>query len=159
MIVRTLTLVFLIGSVGVAEAQRRPPIIPSSWVREPDDSQGLGRRYFSPDGTAWLVVYGSPVSRSPLRAQMDALASGPGERITYQRRTRHFIAVSGYKDDRIFYRKSNLACGGKRWHHIALEYPRADRRKMDAMVTHIAHGMNGYDDDCPREASKERPRS
>lgn len=79
---------------------------------------------------------------------MDAIAYKEGERITYSRRARNWIAVSGFRGNRIFYRKSNLACGGTRWHTVELEYARTDKRKMDSLVTHIAHGMNHYGDDC-----------
>ena len=96
--------------------------------------------------------HASPVQGS-VRQEMDAIAFRDGERVTYHRRTRSFIAVSGYKGDRIFYRKSNLACDGQRWHHVALEYPAADKRKMDRTVTWIAHGMNRYDE-CRRRARR-----
>jgi hypothetical protein len=147
---RLFALVLLLAAPAAAEAQRRPDIVPPGWSQVPDDPQWKVRRYVSPDGSAWLAVSASPATGRSLRAHMDALASGEGERITYQRRTSNFIAVSGFKGDRIFYRKSNLACGGTRWHHIALEYPADDKRRMDALVTHIAHGLNRYDDDCRR---------
>ena len=44
----------------------------------------------------------------------------------------------------------NLACGGTRWHHIELQYPRGEKRRMDATVTAIARGMTLYHDDCPK---------
>jgi len=43
-----------------------------------------------------------------------------------------------------------LACRGTRWHHIELQYPRSEKRRMDATVTAIARGMTHYHDDCPR---------
>ena len=81
---------------------------------------------------------------------MQALAGRTGETVTYQRRGASWIAVSGYRDDQIFYRKSNLACGGTRWHHIELQYPRSAKRRMDGTVTAIARGMTLYHDDCPK---------
>jgi hypothetical protein len=33
-----------------------------------------------------------------------------------------WLAVSGIKGNKIFYRKAVIACGGKVWHHIAFEY-------------------------------------
>jgi hypothetical protein len=150
MMLRLLALVLVLAGTAAAEAQRRPNIVPPGWSQAPDDPQWRGRRYVSPDGSAWLAVYASPAADRSLREHMDAVAHGDGERITYQRRTRNFIAVSGFKGDRIFYRKGNLACGGTRWHHIALEYPAEHKRRMDGLVTHIAHGLNHYDDDCRR---------
>jgi serine/threonine-protein kinase len=133
----------LLAVAGPATAQPND-LVPPGWVRLPDQADQPGPRYGSPDGRAVLLGYASPADR-PVRAEMDAIAFREGERITYHRRTRSWIAVSGYRGDRIFYRKSNLACGGERWHHISLEYPAADKRKMDRTVTRIAHGMNRYD--------------
>ena len=87
---------------------------------------------------------------SALDRDMQDLAGRAGETVTYQRRGASWIAVSGYRDDQIFYRKSNLACRGTRWHHIELQYPRSEKRRMDATVTAIARGMTHYHDDCPR---------
>jgi hypothetical protein len=141
--------VLLLALTEQAAAQQTD-LVPPGWVRLPDDANQAGPRYRSPDGRAVLLGYASPADR-PTREAMDAIAFRDGERITYHRRARSWIAVSGYRGDRIFYRKSNLACGGERWHHIALEYPAADKRKMDRTVTWIAHGMNRYDR-CRRNA-------
>jgi hypothetical protein len=153
---QTLTVaLLLVISAAAAEAQRRPGIVPPGWTEEAAASDQRGRRYSSPDGSAMLTVHASPAEGSR-RDHMDRVASGEGERITYQRRAPGWIAVSGFRGDRIFYRKSNLACGGSRWHTVALEYPAADKRRMDAHVTHIAHAMNSYGDDCPRLRSRAR---
>jgi serine/threonine-protein kinase len=146
--IRNIVMAALLVALGSqAAAQGRPELVPPGWSELERNGQWPGRRFLSPDRSAWLGVYASPPARSP-QAFMDAMAYRPGEQITYQRRTRGWIAVSGYKGDRIFYRKSNLACHGTRWHTVELEYPRTDKRKMDALVTHIAHGMNRYGDDC-----------
>lgn len=147
----SLAALLLLGLASGAAAQQND-LVPPGWVRLPDRPEQPGPRYASPDGRAVLMGHASPADR-PIRAEMDAIAFRDGERITYQRRTRRFIAVSGYKGDRIFYRKSNLACDGRRWHHISLEYPAADKRKMDRIVTRIAHGMNRYDR-CRRDAGR-----
>jgi hypothetical protein len=86
--------------------------------------------------------------RQGLDLDMDGIARRPGERITYQSRGRTWIAISGYRDGDIFYRKSNLACGGRRWHHIEFRYPISEKRRMDATVTRIAREMARYGDDC-----------
>ena len=78
----------------------------------------------------------------------DALLGTMSDREAAKLMGRSWIAVSGYAGDRIFYRKSNLACGGTRWHHIELFYPRERKRAMDATVTHIARAMTAYADDC-----------
>ena len=131
-----------------ADAQARSNLIPPSWSQMPDDGRSPGRKFVSPDGTAWLAVYAAALADSSSRNHMNAIAYRNGETITYHRRARNWIAVSGLKGNRIFYRKSNLACRGSRWHTIEMEYPAADKQKMDSLVTHIAHGINQYRDDC-----------
>jgi hypothetical protein len=81
---------------------------------------------------------------------MEDFAGRDGEHVTYQRGGRSWMVVSGYRAGQIFYRKSNLACGGTRWNQIELEYPRDQKRAMDAIVTGIAHGMTLYRNECPR---------
>lgn len=131
-----LTIFLVFTSAGALTAQERPNLLPEDWREVSGDNQMHERRFVSPNGSAWVSFFTSAAEPAP---------SGPGERVTYQRRSRKFTAVSGYRGDRIFYRKSNLACGGMRWHSIALEYPASAKRAMDPVVTKIAHGMNRYD--------------
>jgi hypothetical protein len=131
-------------------AERRPALVPDGWTQEFADQATKTRRFVSPDGRAFLMTKQSPASRSSVDRDMAEIASRPGEQITYQRRGTSWIAVSGYRGDQIFYRKSNLACGGRNWHHIELLYPRTQKQRMDQTVTHIARGMNKYGDDCPK---------
>jgi hypothetical protein len=37
----------------------------------------------------------------------------------YERREPNWIVVSGYKGNRIFYRRATRACENRQWHHIA----------------------------------------
>jgi hypothetical protein len=71
-----------------------------------------------------------------LDRDMDDIAYRDGEQITYQRRGRTWIAVSGYWGYQIFYRKSNLACGGSvaRAHAEACAYAGANRRVNPFLV-------------------------
>jgi hypothetical protein len=142
-----------IGSANAAVAQHRPGMtIPEGWVEQPRQSNTEPLKFTSPDGTAWLTLYGTPAEKS--RRNNNAFEIADGERVTYKRSTPRFVAVSGFRGDRIFYRKKNLACRGTRWHHIALEYKAEDKRKMDALVTQVAHGMNRFDHDCRGSASE-----
>jgi serine/threonine-protein kinase len=78
---------------------------------------------------------------------MDAFASGEGERVTYRRRERDWLAVSGFKGNRIFYRKAILACGGKVWHHIEFEYPASQKQEMDAFVIRASRAIDQAEND------------
>jgi hypothetical protein len=141
-------LVLLSSSPGLAE--RRPSLVPPGWNQVSVDPGTKTRRFESPDRRSWLMAKQSIAHRGGLGRDMDELANRAGETVTYQRRGASWIAVSGYRDGQIFYRKSNLACGGTRWHHIELQYPREQKRRMDATVTAIARGMTLYHDDCPK---------
>jgi hypothetical protein len=148
----TVSSVMLLLAIVPAGAQRLPSIVPHGWVQESADPETKTRRFASPDGRAWLITKQTPTDATALNLDMDDIAYRDGEKITYQKRGRDWIAVSGYWGDQIFYRKSNLACGGTRWHHIEFGYPRADKRKMDATVTRMAHGMTAYSNDCPKRS-------
>jgi hypothetical protein len=84
-------------------------------------------------GTVWHhIEFEYPAA---LKRRMDpflncASARQEGETVTYFRREPDWIAVSGFKGGRIFYRKAVLACGGTVWHHIEFEYPAALKRRM-----------------------------
>jgi hypothetical protein len=137
----------VVTATTAAYAQDLPNLVPQGWVEEATPNW-RGRRFVSPNGQASLTTSSRPANRRSLKREMDAIAYREGERITYQRRGASWIAVSGFKNNRIFYRKSNLACGGRDWHHIELVYPAADKKRMDATVTHIARGMSAYNDQC-----------
>jgi hypothetical protein len=135
-------MVVLVGWPSVGEAQRIP-FLPQGWIEETRQSPSEPLRYTSPDGRAWLTLYATPADNGR-RLTLGA----PDERITYRRVTPRFVAVSGFRGDLIFYRKSNLACNGTRWHHVTLDYPAEDKIKMDRLVTRVAHTMNHFDKDC-----------
>jgi hypothetical protein len=76
----------------------------------------------------------------PSRRHMKNVAFADGEQITHLRGERTWIEVSGFKGDRIFYRKSLLACGGTSWQEVALEYP-AEAQSMNGFVDRVAKGV------------------
>jgi len=134
-------------TVAVAQAQR-PSLVPRTWTQDLADPETRTRRFVSPDHRSSMTTRQTRAHRLALQRDIDAIAFRAGEEITYQRRGSTWIAVSGYRDGKIFYRKSNLACGGTRWHHVELEYPREQKLQMDATVTHIARAMTAYHQDC-----------
>src|SRR5688500_8849549 len=123
-----------------ALAQPRASMLPPGWTQIYEDAATRTRRFQSADGRVTLTARQTAADRN-LAADMDAIAFRPGETITYQRRARSWIAVSGYRGSDIFYRKSNLACGGTRWNNVEFIYPSADKKRLDALVTTVAHGM------------------
>jgi serine/threonine-protein kinase len=138
----------LIAAVPTAALSKpRPTLVPPGWTEVYKDAATRTRRFKSPDGAVTLTARQTAV-RGSREADLDEIAFRPGETITYQRRGRSWIAVSGYRGDDIFYRKSNLACGGTRWNNIEFIYPRADKKRLDAIVTRVASGMTRYGGDC-----------
>ena len=112
-------------------------LVPPGWRLQRDE-----QRYVSPDGSSWFAPHASPVGSEPIARHMDRIARQEGETVTYFRREPDWIAVSGFKAGRIFYRKAVLACGGKVWHHIEFEYPAALKQRMDPFVNRASYSID-----------------
>jgi len=112
----------------------RPPMIPVDWREQPADPERKGQHFVSPDGNASFVAYTVPSGDDGIAGHMKAVAFGDGEQVTYLRGERTWIAVSGFKEGRIFYRAAVLSCGGDRWHHIAFDYPASAKAEMREFV-------------------------
>jgi hypothetical protein len=121
-------------------------VIPPGWQLQRDEG-----RYVSPDGSSWFAPHASPVGSEPIAVQMDRIARREGEIVTYFRREPDWIAVSGFKGGRIFYRKAVVACGGKVWHHIEFEYPAALKRRMDPFVNRASYSIDHAENDSCEE--------
>jgi hypothetical protein len=127
---------------GRADGADVTGLVPRGWQLQPPDANWKGKRFLSPDGTSWFAAYSSSVGDEPAAAHMKAIAFGDREVLTYLRGERTWIAVSGVKGDRIFYRKAVIACAGTTWHHIAFEYPVFLKREMDRFVIGAAETVD-----------------
>jgi serine/threonine-protein kinase len=116
-------------------------IVPRDWKLEPPDPSRNGQRFVSPDGTAWFEWFRVAATDKSIAAHMKGVAFGDGEEITQVRGERNWIAVSGFRGDRIFYREALLACAGDRWHHIAFEYPSYVKGNMTDFVRRAAEAV------------------
>ena len=150
-----LALASLVLSSGAAKAQGLRQfeerqygtlsLVPNNW-RRVADPRWEGSRFVSPDGRSSLVVYALPRrARESVDDHMRWFARLNGEEITYLRRGSGWIVVSGYKGDRIYYRKARLGCGGSVWHHVALEYPVGNKRAYDGIVSAISRSLQPGD--------------
>jgi|SRR6266508_499829 len=139
------------GRVGLSQ------MVPPDWQLQPPDPNWHGRRFLSPDGQSWLAAYSSPADRGALAAHLKEVAFVEGEEITYLQGERSWIAVSGFKGDRIFYRKVVLACAGKTWRQIALEYPAQAKRAVDGLVSRVSRALepDANDENCRSELSSQ----
>ena len=131
-------------------AQSRSRLVPADWREEPPDPQLKGQRFVSPDGSASFIAYTVPAGAEDIATHMKGVAFGDGEQVTYLRGERTWIAVSGFKAGRIFYRAAVLACGGDRWHHIAFDYPASAKPEMrdfvDRASTVVRNSENSWCD-------------
>lgn len=119
-------------------------VVPSGWRFRREEG-----RYVSADGSSWFAASASPVASEPIAAHMDRIARQDGENVTYFRREADWIAVSGFRGSRIFYRKAVVACGGKVWHYIEFEYPAARKRQMDPFVNRASYTIDHAENsDC-----------
>jgi serine/threonine-protein kinase len=126
-----------------------PMLVPPGWQRQPADPNWPVERYLSPDGTGSFSAYITPVAQEPIAQHMKTVAFVDGEQITRLRGEKSWIEVSGFKGNRIFYRKSVLACGGTSWHEIAFEYP-AEAHGMKVFVDRAANAVEiNRDKGCP----------
>ncbi len=144
--------VAICGIVGPATAQTRPPkLVPPGWSTQQVEGRNDVIRYVSPDGAAVLTLHDLPRRGLSLREEL-ADVSGSGGDITYRRVADSWFVISGYRDDKIFYTRVELACGGRRWHVAELTYPRRQKARLDAAVTHASHTLRNYRNVCPKGA-------
>jgi hypothetical protein len=132
-------------------------LVPRDWVPEPQNPNWNGKRFLSPDGTSWLAIYRASGEDEAVPDHMRSVIFAKDETITHLKGERTWVAVSGFKDSRIFYRKAILACAGKAWHHIAFEYPAELKTQMDAFVLAAAQALDNTQSNCEQSASVNRP--
>ena len=111
--------------------------VPNSWTLLPRAPDSLGRRFISPSGDAWLWYFAVPVQAQggPPTARGQA---------TYEARGGDWTVTSGYRGDRIFYRRAMLACHSTKWRQIEFEYPASEKRLFDNFVTRTSYALRAY---------------
>jgi hypothetical protein len=113
------------------------PAIPPGWTEQPSGSKTGGKRFASPEGRAWVETSTTDVAAEPVSAHMRSVAFGDGETLTFIRGESDRIEVAGVKGDRHFYRKAIIACAGRVWHQIAMEYPVDMSRHIQPLLKSI----------------------
>jgi len=130
------------GLDGPREMRRSSGFIPADWKLQPEDPNFSGRRYMAPDGASWLALYSAPADKDKAAEHLKNVAFAEGEEVTYIRGARDWLAVSGLKGGRVYYRKAALACGGTLWRHIAFEYPAEQKGTLDRLVERAAQAFD-----------------
>jgi hypothetical protein len=134
----------LSGRSGRSYSRQFPP---ADWQLQPPDPSWKGRRYVSPSGDAWLAFYASPVEQESPSEHLKAVGFADGEQISNLTADRTGLLVTGVKRDHMFLRQARLACGGRQWHHIALEFPADLQRTYATLAAQAMRVLATADDD------------
>jgi hypothetical protein len=99
---------------------------------------GLGRRFLTSDGRAKLTVQSVPNEAGDSPAAFLARKNSPPG-IVYKRVTANFFVVSSFRDRNIWYNRCNFS--GRFAHCILINYPAAEKRQWDSIVTRISNTL------------------
>ena len=99
---------------------------------------GIGRKFFTDDNRADLTVQSVPNPENDSPAKFLAKKRPPAG-IVYKRITPDFFVVSSIRKDRIWYNRCNRGNGSMNC--VLINYPAAEKRKWDNVVTRISHTL------------------
>ena len=125
---------FVIPSTGTSV--EIPVTIFSEETELPDG--GIGRRFYTDGRRADLTVQSvaNPSSDSPATF---LAKKNPPSGILYKRVTPSFFVVSSIRNDRIWYNRCNRSAGYMNC--VLINYPRAEKRQWDSVVTRISRTL------------------
>ena len=101
---------------------------------------GTGRRFFTEDRRADLTVQSVPNPENDSPATF-LTKKRPPAGIIYKRITSDFFVVSSIRNDRIWYNRCNR--GNGTMNCVLINYPVAEKRQWDNVVTRISHTLRG----------------
>ena len=101
---------------------------------------GTGRRFFTDDNRADMTVQSVPNPGNDSPATFLAKKKPPAG-IIYRRVTPEFFVVSSIRNDRIWYNRCNRSNGTM--HCVMINYPAAEKRRWDGVVTRISQTLRG----------------
>jgi hypothetical protein len=134
------------------------PFPPSDWRLQPVKADQRGRGYLSPDGAASLAFDASPASSESASEHLKAVAFVDGEQLLTLVGTQSELLVTGTKDHRTFIRKARLACGGREWHQVTLEFPTGAQREYAQIGERAVRALELADDDgCGAPIARNEP--
>ncbi|WP_298885898.1 hypothetical protein [uncultured Bradyrhizobium sp.] len=115
--------------------------IPTSiFTEQAGKPDGFGQRFRTSDGSADLTVQAVPRQQGMSPAGFLA-AKQPPSGIVYKRIAPGFFVVSSIKRDKIWYDRCNFT--SRFVHCVLINYPAAEKRQWDAVVTRISHSLSG----------------
>jgi hypothetical protein len=101
---------------------------------------GHGEGLSTVDGRAALTVQTRPNVDDDTPASFLAKQHPPKD-IQYKRVTSRFVAVSGYKQDKVYYSRCNFS--HRLIHCVMMSYPASEERDWDDIVTRISLSLRG----------------
>jgi hypothetical protein len=137
----------VLSFASAASAAAPPNLVPRGWKHDAISSDRKTIHFNSPDGRASLTMRDLRAANASPPA---TIAPKAGEQVTYKTRGQNWWVLSGYRGDKIFYRRAGFACKRQRVHVIDLIYPREQKRQFDALVTSISHRLESYRDVCSK---------
>jgi len=124
----------------IAESGTSVDIPASLFTEIAGKPDGYGQQFRTPDGRADLTIQAVSNRQGLSPAQFLARKNPPPE-IIYKRIARNFFVVSSIKRDTIWYDRCNFSRGYV--HCVLVNYPVAEKRQWDRIVTRISHSLNG----------------
>jgi len=115
--------------------------IPTSvFTEQTGKPDGYGQQFRTSDGAADLTVQAVPRQQGTSPAAFLA-AKQPPSGIVYKRIATDFFVVSSIKRDKIWYDRCNFT--SRYVHCVLINYPAAEKRRWDDVVTRISHSLSG----------------
>jgi hypothetical protein len=115
--------------------------IPTSiFTEQAGKPDGYGQQFRTSDGGADLTVQAVPRQQGISPAAFLATKQPPSG-IVYKRIAPSFFVVSSIKRDKIWYDRCNFT--SRFVHCVLINYPAAEKRQWDAVVTRISHSLSG----------------
>ena len=134
------------------------PFPPSEWRLQPVNANQKGRRYLSPDGAASLAFDANPSGSESASEHLKSVAFADGEQVLTLVGNQSELLVTGTKDHRTFIRKARLACGGREWHQVMLEFPTGAQREYSRVGEQAVRALDLADEDgCAAPIAKNEP--
>lgn len=112
----------------------------SIFTEQAGEPDGYGRKFRTPDGAADLTVQAVAREQGISPAAFLA-AKQPPAGIVYKRIAQNFFVVSSIRHDKIWYDRCNFT--NRYVHCVLINYPAAEKRRWDAIVTRISHSLRG----------------
>jgi hypothetical protein len=126
-------------SYAIPETGARVDLPTAVFLKDGGEAKsGHGHRFETDDRRANVTVQSVPNDAMDSPAAFLAKMDPPSD-IVYRRITARFFVVSGFRDDKIWYDRCNAA--GRLMNCVLINYPAAEKRKWDPVVTRISNTL------------------